>query len=178
MPGISEPFDAWTQSRLTELGDLWGVENLDTQISVRFSARFRSSLGRCAPASGEIRLAACLKEADPDLLREALTHEAAHAAAYQIHGRTPRPHGPEWRELMRRAGYEPRARIPAELLEKLYPIRPMNKAKWQHQCPVCQMTRVAHTAARRWRCAMCVADGLGGQLVISPLDEAGRPSDV
>ncbi len=166
-----------TTDSLVGLGRKWGVNHLHSHLSIIFSSRFRSSLGRCDPQTGEIRLASFLLNAEPSLLMEALTHEAAHAAVYQLHGRTERPHGPEWRELMRRAGFEPRARVPSNLLEGIAPASPTKTVTWQHQCPVCHITRIAHTAARRWRCALCIADGLEGRLTVTrigTLEGAGR----
>jgi predicted SprT family Zn-dependent metalloprotease len=41
-----------------------------------------------------------------------LCHELAHLAARERHGDRIRPHGPEWKALMRAAGYEPKTRLP------------------------------------------------------------------
>jgi predicted SprT family Zn-dependent metalloprotease len=161
---------------LSELGELWGLQDLEARVTVSFSDRFRSSLGRCVPATGEVRLASFLKAASSGLLREALCHEAAHAAVYQIHGARARPHGQEWRDLMRVAGFEPRARVPASVLEGLAPKRRANSATWQHRCPVCRATRIARTAVPRWRCAVCLADGLDGDLVITRIPALGEPN--
>jgi hypothetical protein len=101
----------------------WGVPGLEERVDIAFSARFRTSLGRCQPATGRIRLAAFLLAGPDEILHETLCHEAAHAAVYELHGGGPRPHGPEWKALMRAAGFPARARVPAELVPGLAPPR-------------------------------------------------------
>ena len=151
----------------------WDLPGLELRVEIAFSARFRSSLGRCAPATGEIRLAAFLQEGPSALLREALCHEAAHAAAYELHGRGPRPHGPEWQALMRAAGFEPRARIPAELLPDVPGRRAGPARVWKHRCPVCQAMRLAGRRVPQWRCAACRASGLEGDLIVTRVSGPG-----
>ena len=146
----------------------WGVPGLDRRLDIAFSGRFRSSLGRCAPAKGEIRLARCLLTGPTELLREALCHEAAHAAVHRLHGPRVRPHGREWRALMRTAKYEPRARLPAHILPDHFP----KPTLWSHRCPVCQASRIARRRMTRWRCAACRTFGFGGELVIERLGDA------
>jgi hypothetical protein len=96
--------------------ETWGVPGLETRLEVSFSTRMSRSLGRCHPERRRIRLASWLREAPGTLLAEVLCHEAAHVAVFELHGRACRPHGGEWRALMRQAGYEARARIPEEQL--------------------------------------------------------------
>ena len=40
-------------------------------------------------------------------------------------------------------------------------------SRFLHRCPVCDFSRVAARPVRSWRCADCVAAGLGGNLVIT-----------
>ena len=147
----------------------WGLPGFDRALTVRFSRRFRSALGRCAPASREIRLAAFLLDGPAMLLAEALCHEAAHAAAYEIHGASVKPHGLEWKRLMEQAGFEPRVKFPAALLPDLLGREPWRRTGtyWIHQCPVCHARRLAKTHVGRWRCASCVKAGLDGRLVVT-----------
>ena len=141
----------------------WGIPTLPARVTAHYSTRLRSSLGRCTPARGEVRLAAALATRDPDLHREVLCHEVAHVAVHLLHGPGCRPHGPEWAALMRRAGYEPRVRFPREAAAH---VLPPPGAGYQHLCPVCQMTRVARRVVRWWRCKACVESGLSGELAI------------
>ena len=40
---------------------LWGIENLSSRVSIEVSTRLRSSLGRCNPKSGVIRIQQALR---------------------------------------------------------------------------------------------------------------------
>jgi len=124
-------------------------------------------LGLCTPAQTRLRIASFLLEAPSSLLNEVLCHEAAHAAVYELHGRHVRPHGSEWKDLMKLAGYIPRVRIPADELEALPPAARRARILWEHRCAVCQVSRMAGRPVRRWRCANCLRRGLSGKLTIS-----------
>lgn len=89
---------------------LWGVEELGPEISVEFSSRMTRSLGRCYPERKLIRIAQFVREESDALVQEVLCHEAAHVAAHHLYGSSIRPHGPEWKELMQRAGFPPSVR--------------------------------------------------------------------
>ncbi len=165
-------FEAGLNSQLAGWSVLWGLPGFEKRLELTFSRRFRISLGRCASAVGEIRLAAFLREGPAELLTEALCHEAAHAAVHALHGRGPKPHGREWKELMRVAGFEPRARIPAILLEGVAPALQTERARgvWVHRCPVCHASRTARTRVSRWRCSNCRKNGLDGRLIVTRVD--------
>lgn len=152
----------------------WDLAGLEQTLEITFSQRFRTSVGRCVPEARRIRLAAFLVTGPPAVLREALCHEAAHAAVYELHGRGSKPHGTEWRELMRAAGFVPRARLPGNSLPNLVPARGQPARLWQHRCPVCHASRLARRRVRRWRCAACRAAGLEGELVIAQVVRAVR----
>jgi len=111
-PPMAETFQTW----IRDWSSLWHTPDLPSQVHITFSPRLRASLGRCSPRTGSIRLNPGLLEADPAILREVVCHEAAHVAAWLLHGRRARPHGREWKDLMRAAGYEPRARWPHHAL--------------------------------------------------------------
>jgi len=96
--------------------EAWGVPGLESRLSVYFSTRMSRSLGRCHPERKLIRLASWLREAPDVLLAEVLCHEVAHVAVHELHGRDCRPHGIEWKTLMRTAGYQARTRIPENQL--------------------------------------------------------------
>jgi len=61
---------------------------------VQTSKRLRTTLGRCRPQTGEIRIAAFLVDAPAHLLDEVVCHELAHAAAYALHGAGIPPRAP------------------------------------------------------------------------------------
>ena len=126
----------------------------------------RVSLGRCLASQGEIRIAQFLLNGPPGLLEEVLCHEVAHAAAAAKFGARIRPHGTEWRDLMRDAGFEPRTRIPDTELPHDTLAATRRRVFWRHRCPICEASRIAGRPVRGWRCAKCLAAGLGGQLDI------------
>lgn len=152
---------------------LWQVPGLKDQLQLSVSARLRTSLARCMPARRQIRIASFLLDASPALMREVLCHEAAHAAVAELHPDYTRPHGAEWRSLMRTAGFEPRTRVPASAArppgERHLEMRP----RWEHRCPVCQARRLAGRPVPQWRCRACVEAGLDGALLITRLRRQG-----
>ena len=171
---MSEPAllarDPW-QSLAATWARAWDVPDLPERVQIRESRRMRVSLGRCVAERGEIRIASFVLAAPAALLEEVLCHELAHVAVALRHGRW-RPHGPEWKELMRRAGREPRARIPAGEVDRLLARAPRRRILWEHRCPLCHASRLAGRPVRNWRCARCRAAGLTGRLVITRLGEA------
>lgn len=105
-------------------GAEWSVPDLARRTSVAFSGRMSRSLGRCTLRTGEIRLNAALLDGPEAALLEVACHEAAHAAVFILHGAQARPHGREWKALMRRAGYEPVVRWPEHRVpDEVKPIR-------------------------------------------------------
>lgn len=155
----------------------WGVPGLESRVIVELSTRLRRSLGRCVPAKRVVRLNARLLEAPEDLLVEVLCHEVAHVAVYELVGRKRyRPHGPEWMDLMRKAGFQPRVRMdPSTLPSSLDPRHSSRDTRhstlvtrrFEHRCPVCQAVRFARRRVPQWRCARCLRAGLDGELVIT-----------
>jgi predicted SprT family Zn-dependent metalloprotease len=150
----------------------WGVPGLERRLALSFSPRITRSLGRFSSKGPDVRLAAWLLASSPVLREEAACHEAAHAAVLELHGRRVRPHGPQWQALMRSAGFEPRVRIPedevpAHLRRTASRRRSASdRILWEHRCPVCQATRLARRRVSGWRCALCRAAGLSGELVV------------
>jgi len=89
---------------------LWDVPHLESKSRIEWSRRLARSLGRCYPDRRSIRISSYLESAPDGLLQEVLCHEMAHLAARELHGRKARPHGPEWKALMQKAGFAPRLR--------------------------------------------------------------------
>lgn len=152
---------------LARWGELWGVPRLEDRLTLEFSSRLKTTLGRCMVGQGRIRLAASLLEVSRSFLEEVVCHEAAHVAVYELYGKGPRPHGAAWKALMKSAGYEPRARIHFEDLPEPFARRGRPRTLWRHRCPVCQAFRIARRPVRNWRCAACHAAGLDGRLVVT-----------
>ena len=171
--GFGLPFDSHMETTgigdlrdsVVRWGQLWGVPELGSEVSLRLSTRFRRSLGTYRPSRSEITLAAWLMDGPAPLLDEVLCHESAHAAVFFMHGREARPHGREWQGLMARAEMPARLRIPTSELPDSRPVTPRANAVWEHRCPVCQATRFSKTRVTRWRCRSCRALGLSGKLL-------------
>jgi predicted metal-dependent hydrolase len=109
-PGVSALDAATYEEWLATWAALWDVPELPARVRIAFSSRLRSSLGRCAPSAGLIRLNPGLLDGPIEALREVVCHEAAHVATWLLHGRRARAHGREFKELMLAAGYEARVR--------------------------------------------------------------------
>jgi hypothetical protein len=161
---------------------LWDAPQLAASISVAFSPRLRTTLGRATPASGRVTLHAALRTGPVEHLLEVLCHEVAHIAvvrrAAAAGAPRPRPHGAEWAALVRAAGFAPTTRVSAAALrrargaaEVILPRVRRPRARGGcvvvHACPVCHTERLARRAVPAWRCAECVAAGLDGVLVIT-----------
>lgn len=147
--------------------DKWKTPWLAKAVKLDFSTRLTKSLGRCTPFSKEIRLSRELIHRDKRaLLLEVLCHEAAHIINYAHHGRLVKPHGEEWQTLVKIIGYQPHRKIPIKQIEEI--PRPSNPSTvYEHRCPVCQNVRYSKKPIKRWRCGVCLANGLPGDLVIT-----------
>jgi predicted metal-dependent hydrolase len=76
---------------LSDWAAAWRVPELPARVLIVFSQRLQSSLGRCAPKAGLIRLNPGLLEGAPEALREVVCHEAAHVATWLSTGAAPVP---------------------------------------------------------------------------------------
>jgi SprT protein len=158
-----------TAGQVAAWAALWGLPGLERRVTIRFSRRLTASLGRATPARRSVRLAAALAAGPPAFLAEVLCHELAHVAAWEIHGDGIRPHGREWKELMRRAGYRPSTRLtPPPGLALPAPRRRRRRRRYlyDHRCETCGWSRTARAVVRRWRCAPCADAGRVGKLAI------------
>ena len=156
-------YEAW----LASWSSAWDLPELPYRVRIVYSHRLQSSLGRCAPSEGLIRLNPGLLDGEPAALREVVCHEVAHVAIWLLHGRHARAHGPEWKELMRLAGYDARARwaeasVPEAVRERRKPA-----VIYVHSCPVCRAEWIARRTSTAWRCATCRGAGLDGRLTVS-----------
>jgi SprT protein len=147
--------------------ETWAIPSLTERIRCEASPRLRTSLGRCYPASGLIRIHRALFDEPEELLREVVCHEAAHLAVYLRHGRRARPHGREWKELMAAAGFDPRARLRLERLSPQGQLALQPRVLYRYSCPTCRVSRVARRRVRAWRCRVCREAGREGALEIS-----------
>ena len=158
------PLAASLSATLARLAAIWCCPWL-SQVTVTFVEPRRASLGSSNSNLRSIRLDVRLRRR-PALLAEAVCHEAAHLVSFDRSRGKGRPHGPEWRSLVRAAGFEARIRLP-RLGADATPLRPPRRAhRFEHSCPVCHATRFAARRMSAWRCANCVLNGLEGLLEI------------
>lgn len=137
----------------------WGTPDIVRQVRISYSPRMRRSLGRVRPKSGIITLHAGLATAPQSILLEVLCHEAAHVAAYIIHGSRAKPHGPEWRELVRVAGYNPTTRLDCPGLPvKRLPPR-VHFPRKSCRCPACGTVYYVRRISSRDHCGVCLNRG-------------------
>jgi predicted SprT family Zn-dependent metalloprotease len=154
---------------------LWGRPGFDEHLAIEWSSRLHRSLGRAFPELGLVKLSPVLLTARRALALEVVCHEIAHIVVPQLHRGRCLPHGDEWAQLVRVAGFPPRIRVPfpggagargrAEQV-RVPMARGANERRYIHTCPVCHMRRLAKRRVTRWRCAACVAIGLDGRLTI------------
>jgi predicted SprT family Zn-dependent metalloprotease len=158
---------------------LWGLPGFDEGLTIEWSSRLHRSLGRALPARRLVRLSPVLLTARRDLLLEAACHEIAHVVVRLLHRGPCRPHGPEWAQLVRAAGFPPRTRVPfadhamarTSAGRIAIPRDHGNSGRlYIHACPVCHMRRLARRRVARWRCAACVAAGLDGRLTVTAVE--------
>jgi predicted SprT family Zn-dependent metalloprotease len=160
IPGSAGPL-------LAHLSALWGIPDLRRRTRIVPSSRMTRALARAYPSTGTIRISTrVLESGSDDLIREVLCHEAAHLACRMRHGRRVRPHGREWRDLMRQTGYQPRVRFAYEAT-RLPPSPGRRPLVYEHRCPNCGWRQMARTTNRRWRCAACVRAGREGVLQVT-----------
>ena len=145
---------------------IWGVPALADTVSVRANARLRSSIARLVVSDRCVELGPLFFAASVNH-REVLCHELAHAAVRLKYGRRIRPHGPEWRDLVRAVGFEPRARHPGLRLLPSAEEQPQWTRRYEHRCPVCQLAWYARRPVPAWLCPTCTDAGLPGTLEIT-----------
>jgi SprT protein len=95
--------------------------------------------------------------ADPDQhMPETVAHEVAHSVVYRLHGRGCRPHGREWRAVMKMLGFEPRVthRTSPETLARALDHHLYHCACRSHALGPRQH-RHARKGERRYHCRVC-----------------------
>lgn len=147
--------------------EMWGVAHVAAEIRVRFSHRMFRSVGRCYPLRRLVTLAAVVPAMEEPQIRHILCHELAHLAAFERYGRNIKPHGREWRSLMRAAGFEPKVRFDDEKALALLQASGPRRTRYLHRCPICAAQRTATREMRRWRCGACYELGAEGRLQIT-----------
>ena len=111
-----------------------------------------------------IRINAALLESHPqEMLAETVPHEVAHVVIYRLYGRRARPHGKEWKALMRAFGVDPAPchTLPTE------PVRQLKRFRYRCACAEdAWLTSIRHRRAQQgtdYVCRRC-----GQKLVRAP----------
>jgi len=124
----------------------------------------RVSLGIAYPERNLVRINSILQSENlGDVLEEVICHEAAHIAAYHLYGPKIKSHGPEWKELVTKAGFLPRTKLSCDLIE---PQLKSPSQLYVHTCLICQSNRASKKPQPQWRCIECQESGLEGRLQI------------
>jgi predicted SprT family Zn-dependent metalloprotease len=147
---------------LHSLATLWNQPSVET-LTIEVNQRLSRAAGRWLPRRRVIQLSPRTLAEDVRFRREVISHEAAHAVVSKLHGPKAKPHGREWRELVKAAGFEPSATaIRCGIPRQAAPPQ----AAFRHTCSVCHFTQRARHRMPRWRCPECCAAGLEGTLRI------------
>ena len=151
-----------TASYVHSLARKWEAPRV-SELEVRVNSRLTTTVARMVAKDGVIELGRATARLDARTRREVICHEAAHFVVWQSHGRSARPHGPEWAALVKLAGFEPKAsRVRCGQAKP----RPALTKTFRHTCPVCHFSKRAARRVSRWRCPECRAIGLDGSLRI------------
>ncbi len=154
---LARTFQGWART--------WNVPELSENVTIRFNARLRTTIARWVIESNRLEVGSrffALRGDQPQIL----CHEFAHAAAVLKHGRSVRPHGPEWRWFVRLVGFEPLTSRVSRRSVRAGPKPIRTRVLYEHRCIVCQAVRYAKKPVKSWRCVECIGAGLGGDLKI------------
>jgi predicted SprT family Zn-dependent metalloprotease len=157
-PSTSRVVD-FGRAHLASLATAWKSARV-SRLHIAINPFLKSTLARWRPPGNVLEISSRATFRRPELLREVITHEAAHVVVWNRFAGSVRPHGPEWADLMRAAGVQPRA-----TLVRCGHRRPtVQSIRVRHYCPVCHFSRFARRRMLRWRCPECRAIGLEGVL--------------
>jgi SprT protein len=145
--GLPTPSELTEQVR-TLLG-AWGLLERAAAVKADWNPRLRTTAGRAFWNENRIELNPNLLQDHAHSVHEVLVHEAAHLAAFLLHGPRIRPHGREWRQLVRQAGHRPAAchRLPLQGLRR-------RRYLYLRMCDPCGH-RLIVRALRYGRCHRC-----------------------
>lgn len=147
---------------LRSLAKLWKHPRI-AKLRIGVNPLLTSTVARCVTGVDIIELSPSAARRGARLQLEILCHEAAHSVVCERYGRAARPHGAEWRALVRAAGFGPRATL-ARCGQRRR--RVADTPTFRHVCPVCQFSKRAKRRMPAWLCPECRAIGLDGALRI------------
>lgn len=89
---------------------------------------------------------------------DTVAHEVAHYLVHRLHGAHTRPHGPEWKQVMRTLGVIPKATGHYSLSG--VPVRRQQRHSYRCACRTHQLSSTLHKRqqqGRRYACKLCRA---------------------
>lgn len=154
----TEPVCAYLRS----LARLW-QEPAIARLRIAVNPRLVSTTARLRVSARLIEVNRRVVHLRPVALQEIICHEAAHAVIARRLRSSVRPHGREWAELVRAAGFVGRPSL-IRCGERRASVA--NVVQFRHVCLVCHFSKRAKRRMPRWRCPECRQVGLDGLLRI------------
>lgn len=148
----------------------WRAEELIPRVRIVYNPRLTTTLGRANLDDPRVELNPRLLAEHPAELIPTLAHELAHLVVHQRHGKSTKPHGAEFRLLLRRLG------LPDEARHHL-PVRHLRRKRtrymYLHRCSVCGQSFLARSVRRNYYCLACGPD-MEWDVFRAPNTAAGR----
>jgi len=148
----------------------WRAEYLIPRVRIVYNPRLTTTLGRACLTDLRVELNPRLLGEHPAELIPTLGHELAHLVVYERHGKSARPHGVEFRLLLRRLDLPDNARhhLPVTHLR-----RKRTRYIYLHRCSVCGQSFLARSVRRNCYCVACGPD-MEWDVFRAPNSAAGR----
>ena len=157
-PALCRDLQLATDHHLAHAFELSPGLSRRASVSIRFDLKGRAAgQARFTPAGGiEIRYNLAIAALQPEqFLRETVPHEVAHVVTWLLHGQRVRPHGPEWRAVMRHLGVHDPQRCHEYEMPSL-----RSQRRWPYRC-ACKTHQLSTTRHRRaqqgtrYQCKAC-----------------------
>lgn len=133
----------------------WRMDSLIPRVRIVYNPRLSTTLGRACLENRRVELNPRLLGEHPDQLLPTLAHELAHLVVYERYGKSARPHGTEFRRLLRalKLPDEAKHHLPVDHLRR-------NRAKYLylHRCGDCGQSFLARSVRRNLYCVACGPD--------------------
>jgi SprT protein len=145
---------ALTRELVVRAREQWPKKRIP-DVKVAFGLRGHAAGDACARTATTRYNDELLDRYGDEFVRTIVPHEVAHVVTWAVFGRV-KPHGPEWRDVMRFFGAPPRVTHEFETT----PARVMRRFRYRCACPDPHlMTKRAHLRIRRgtaeYRCRRC-----------------------
>lgn len=132
-------------------GQAWDTPGLGRRVRIRYNPRLRTTIGRAFLEEDLIELNPRMLADHPNELIPTLVHELAHMVVHWRHG-VVRPHGIEFRTLMRCLNLSPDATHSVPV--GAYRVR-RKRYLYLHVCKRCGASFLARRVSRQYYCGAC-----------------------